>query len=83
MKLSNWLYASTDATHRIALERLAVLVTKGLVEEGVDAEQAAAVVRSDYAGQANVKMKADAVAKIKADHAAPHRQARHLEVSSQ
>lgn len=82
MKLSNWLYASTDATHRIALERLAVLVTKWLIEEGVDAEQAAAVVRSDYAGQANVKVKADAVAKIKADHAAPHRQARHLEVST-
>jgi radical SAM superfamily enzyme YgiQ (UPF0313 family) len=82
MKLSNWLYASTDATHRIALERLAVLVTKWLIEEGVDAEQAASVVRSDYAGQANVKIKADAVAKIKADHAAPHRQARHLEVST-
>lgn len=83
MKLSNWLYAKTDATHRIALERLAVLVTQWLVEEGVDAAQVAAIVRSDYAGQANVKIKAQAVAKTKADHAAPHRQARHLEVSSQ
>lgn len=83
MKLSNWLYASTDATHRIALERLAVLVTQWLIEQGVDAEQATAVVRSDYAGQANVKIKAQAVAKTKADHAAPHRQARHLEVLNQ
>jgi len=84
--LSNWLYEKTDATHRIALEKLAALVTQWLIEQGVDAEQASAVVRSDYAGQAHVKEKmkekAQTVAKAKADHAAhgaPRRQTRHLE----
>lgn len=81
-KLSNWLYAKTDATHRIALEKLATLVTQWLIEEGEDAERVQATVRSDYAGQAHVKERAQAVAKTKADHAAPHRQARHLEVVS-
>jgi len=57
MRLSNWLYATTDATNRIALERLAVLVRQWLVLEGMDEEVAAEVVRSDYAGQANTKLK--------------------------
>lgn len=83
-QLSNWLYAKTDATHRIALEKLATLVVQWLIEQGVDAEQARTVVRSDYAGQAHVKEKAKekahTIAKAKAGHAAPQRQARHLEI---
>ncbi len=84
MRLSNWLYATTDATNRIALERLAVLVAQWLVSEGMDEEQAAAVLRSDYAGQANTKLKTQALKKAekaaekKAGHAAPQRQARHM-----
>ncbi|MGH8810143.1 MAG: DUF4080 domain-containing protein, partial [Noviherbaspirillum sp.] len=69
MALSDWLYAHTDATHRIALDRLAALVTEWLCSQGKSAAEAAALVRSDYAGQAH---------KPKADSAAPQRQARHL-----
>lgn len=76
MRLSNWLYATTDATNRIALERLAVLVAQWLVEEGMDADEAANVLRSDYAGQANTKLKQQA--SHKAEQTALHRQARHL-----
>lgn len=85
MQLSNWLYATTDATNRIALERLAVLVAQWLVTIGMDQEQVTAVLRSDYAGQANTKLKAQAGKKAehsaekKAEHAAlPQRQARHM-----
>lgn len=63
MRLSNWLYANTDATHRIALERLAVLVRQWLVTEGMDEEAAAELLRSDYAGQANTKLKTQAARK--------------------
>ncbi|MFC7515414.1 DUF4080 domain-containing protein [Herbaspirillum sp. GCM10030257] len=77
MALSDWLYAHTDATHRIALDKLAALVTQWLCSRGMAAEDAAALVDSDYAGQAHkAKPKADAKA-IKVD-AAPQRQARHL-----
>jgi hypothetical protein len=69
MVLSDWLYAHTDATHRIALDRLAALVMEWLCSRGKDAAAAAALVRSDYAGQAH---------KPKADTVAPQRQARHL-----
>lgn len=72
MRLSQWLFARTDATHRIALERLAALVAQWLAEEGMDAEAAAAVVRSDYAGQANVKK-----APVQ-KQTLPQRQARHM-----
>lgn len=80
MRLSNWLYATTDATNRIALERLAVLVGQWLVLEGMEEEQVATVLRSDYAGQANTKLKTQALKKAegKAEHALPQRQARHL-----
>jgi radical SAM superfamily enzyme YgiQ (UPF0313 family) len=76
MRLSNWLYATTDATSRIALERLAVLVAQWLAEEGMEEDEAAALLRSDYAGQANTKLKRQAVRK--AEQTALHRQARHL-----
>ncbi|GGI55261.1 B12-binding domain-containing radical SAM protein [Oxalicibacterium solurbis] len=72
MRLSQWLFARTDATHRIALEKLAALVAQWLAEEGMDAEAAAAVVRSDYAGQANLKK-----APVQ-KQALPQRQARHM-----
>jgi radical SAM superfamily enzyme YgiQ (UPF0313 family) len=66
MALSDWLYAHTDATHRIALEKLAVLVGQWLREQGRDAES----LEQDYAGQAN---------KIRArESVVPQRQARHL-----
>ncbi len=76
MRLSNWLYATTDATNRIALERLAVLVAQWLAVEGMDENEAAAAVRSDYAGQANTKLKAQA--ERKAEQTLLQRQARHM-----
>jgi radical SAM superfamily enzyme YgiQ (UPF0313 family) len=74
MAFSDWMYAHTDATHRIALDRLATLVRQWLEEErGMPREEAAALVASDYAGGINTRSD---TAKQKA--AAPERQARHL-----
>ena len=88
MALSDWIYAKTDATHRIALDRLANLVSKWLQEvRGMSAEQVAAVVSSDYAGDAKHKQgaeKATLLAMQKGSEAktatksTPQRQARHL-----
>jgi radical SAM superfamily enzyme YgiQ (UPF0313 family) len=66
MDLSDWLYKKTDATHRIALERLAAVVSEWLCSRGMG--DAVALVDSDYAGQANKRKTT----------AAPQRQARHL-----
>ncbi len=80
MALSDWLYASTDATHRIALDRLAALVGQWLQIQGVAAEQVQALLESDYAGQAHkahIKKKSVADSR-KSEQALPQRQARHL-----
>ena len=77
MALSDWLYASTDATHRIALERLAALVGQWLRERGVDTARIAALLESDYAGQVNMRHAKPKTAKEKPD-AANQRQARHM-----
>jgi radical SAM superfamily enzyme YgiQ (UPF0313 family) len=69
MALSDWIYAKTDATHRIALERLAALVAQWLQMQGAEAAVVGALLASDYAGQ---------VHKDKPAAAAPQRQARHL-----
>ncbi len=79
--LSDWLYAKTDATHRIALDRLAALVVEWLGSHGLAAEAAAEVLATDYAGQAHklhIKQKAVATAKAAKSDAVPQRQARHL-----
>ena len=52
MALSDWLYVNTDATHRIALERLAKLVSTWLQQErGLDQATVDAQLKNDYAGQ--------------------------------
>lgn len=71
MALSDWLYAHTDATHRIALDRLAALVTEWLRSRGHDADQIASCLENDYAGQADKP-------KAKRAEGARQRQARHL-----
>ncbi|CAN5286869.1 hypothetical protein BH11PSE11_BH11PSE11_07980 [soil metagenome] len=82
MALSDWIYAKTDATHRIALDRLAALVGEWLRSRGADAEMVTTVLGSDYAGQAHkLHIKSKAVAKsasLKSEAAIPQRQARHL-----
>jgi len=73
MAFSDWIYSKTDATHRIALERLASLVGQWLQVGGMDEAAATALVASDYAGRVDAKpMKAGPAA------AAPQRQVRHL-----
>ncbi|MCX7220927.1 MAG: B12-binding domain-containing radical SAM protein, partial [Burkholderiales bacterium] len=90
MDLSDWIYAKTDATHRIALDRLANLVSKWLQEErGMSVAQVLAIVSSDYAGDAKHKQGAEKAlaaklaeasnaSKTAAAKATPQRQSRHL-----
>jgi hypothetical protein len=73
MAFSDWMYTKTDATHRIALDRLANLVREWLVERGMPAGDAATILASDYAGRVDGH---SAASKPKA--AAPERQVRHL-----
>lgn len=77
MAFSDWIYANTDATHRIALDRLAKLVAQWLQRCGMDAGEAAALLASDYAGKVDAPVRP-----VKQDAApravAPARQVRHL-----
>ena len=73
MAFSDWIYDRTDATHRIALDRLAALVVQWLQTRGIDKQQAAALVAQDYAGKVDAT-----VVKAKPVLNAPARQARHL-----
>jgi radical SAM superfamily enzyme YgiQ (UPF0313 family) len=72
MALSDWLYTKTDATHRIALDRLAALVSAWLRERGHAAQQVQALLDSDYAGRAH-RLHAEPQRKL-----AHERQERHL-----
>jgi hypothetical protein len=81
MAFSDWIYTRTDATHRIALDRLAKLVQEWLQLRGMAVEDAALLLASDYAG--NVDKAANNQAnkqanKQKPPAAAPERQVRHL-----
>ncbi|MCU6079785.1 B12-binding domain-containing radical SAM protein, partial [Clostridioides difficile] len=77
-------YAHTDATHRIAMERLAKLVAQWLQTRGMSAAEANALLASDYAGGAQTAAHAKpsevstSSAKVRPDVALPQRQARHL-----
>ena len=73
MAFSDWIYSKTDATHRIALDRLATLVAQWLQLRGMAKEAAIALVGSDYAGRIDAPAE-----KQKPAAAAPMRQARHL-----
>lgn len=78
MAFSDWIYTRTDATHRIALDRLAKLVAEWLQVRGMAANDAAALLASDYAGKVdaparNPKQSAEPVKAV-----APSRQVRHL-----
>lgn len=77
MAFSDWIYAHTDATHRIALDRLSKLVAQWLQLRGMAANEAAALLASDYAGKVDAPSR-----NVKpidtARPVAPTRQARHL-----
>lgn len=72
---SDWLYAKTDATHRIALDRLAVLVTQWLCLQGADHIEVASLIAQDHAGKvaSSVPRRSKIVTAV-----IPQRQARHL-----
>lgn len=82
MDFSDWLYANTDATHRIALDRLAAMVSKWLQTRGMSKAAADALLASDYAGRnesgSRLKPAAANAPTARAETAAPQRQARHL-----
>ncbi len=86
MALSDWLYEHTDATHRIAMERLAKLVSEWLQHErSMDRAEIAGQLKSDYAGQVSPEKiprserGKNADDNLKAEkNAAPVRQVRHL-----
>jgi len=68
MAFSDWLYANTDATHRIALDRLATLVGRWL-EQRMSAGEVTQLLARDGHGVKN---------KSAHPSAAPQRQARHM-----
>ncbi len=76
MAFSDWIYTKTDATHRIALEKLAKLVQEWLQLRGMSREEAAALLASDYAGK--VDTPAAPRPATQAAPVAPVRQVRHL-----
>ncbi len=80
MAFSDWIYTKTDATHRIALDRLAKLVAEWLQVTGMARERALAVVASDYAGGIDGAARKERAANAAntASVAAPARQVRHL-----
>jgi hypothetical protein len=81
MAMADWIYAKTDATHRIALDRLAALVTEWLCSRGADVGTITTLIGKDYAGQAHkahIKPKAATTPKVKVEGAMPQRQARHM-----
>lgn len=73
MAFSDWIYGRTDATHRIALDKLAKLVGEWLVETGMGREEAARLLASDYAGKVDARTNT-----APQPVAAPARQVRHL-----
>ncbi|HZX28968.1 MAG TPA: DUF4080 domain-containing protein [Telluria sp.] len=67
MAFADWLYAHTDATHRIALDRLARMLERWLCETGVAPATARALVAGDTGARGG-----------EAAGAAPERQARRV-----
>jgi hypothetical protein len=83
MALADWIYQKTDATHRIALDRLANLVSKWLVEErGMAADAVRTMIGKDYAGDAKHKQSSDTQSQVLvkevSSKATPKRQHRHI-----
>lgn len=93
MALSDWIFAETGVTHKIALDRLANLVTRWLVEQrGMEKADVTTMIGKDYAGDAKhiqspellkvdqkTSKQIDKLAKVAAGKAQPKRQTRHLE----
>ncbi|MBV8665120.1 MAG: DUF4080 domain-containing protein [Burkholderiaceae bacterium] len=78
MVLSDWLYAHTDATHRIALDRLAGLVAQWLRERGFEVAYVNRMLSRDYAGRPQKSPHAEEEAPTPNALNVPQRQALHL-----
>jgi radical SAM superfamily enzyme YgiQ (UPF0313 family) len=72
MALADWLYARTEATHRIALDRLAKLLIAWLQKQGMSKEASTALLGSDYGGLPQHRQ-----SKLATENALTERQARH------
>jgi radical SAM superfamily enzyme YgiQ (UPF0313 family) len=84
MALSDWLYLSTDATHRIAMEKLAKLVADWLTgPRGLDRNEVNSQLAQDYAGQLSPELVPRSLRKQQREEkiSVPARQARHLGVA--
>jgi hypothetical protein len=79
MQFSDWIYAKTDATHKIALDRLANLVQTWLELNNRNPEQIKAATEKDYAWQAH-KLHIKPKKETSENNAStlPQRQIRHL-----
>jgi radical SAM superfamily enzyme YgiQ (UPF0313 family) len=80
MALSEWLFERTDATHRIALDRLALLVSEWLQAQGMDAAGVGEILAQDHAGKLGKARggKTRAAPLVQSESALLSRQARHL-----
>jgi len=78
LALSDWLYDKTDATHKIALDRLATLIKKWLIEQGMTPASADELVGGDYAGKIASTEPRSKAQKTVSSGVAPSRQTRHL-----
>ncbi len=82
MAFSDWIFANTDATHRIALDRLAALVSQWLQQhDNMPADEVKALLAGDYAGSAQHQQGAShkgQQAKEAKGKSTPQRQRQHL-----
>jgi radical SAM superfamily enzyme YgiQ (UPF0313 family) len=78
MALSEWLFQRTDATHRIALDRLALLVAEWLQIQGMDAASIDAILGQDHAGKLGKVRGGKVKPPAQSESALLSRQARHL-----
>ena len=78
MAFSDWMYTRTDATHRIALDRLARLVQEWLQLRGMTPAASSALLASDYAGNVDKAADKSESKTRQKPAAAPERQVRHL-----
>ncbi|MCL1886413.1 MAG: B12-binding domain-containing radical SAM protein [Betaproteobacteria bacterium] len=81
MALSDWLYDTGRTTHGIALDRLASLVAKWLITNGMDADLVRITLGQDYAGKAHMKRQQQTASPSLPNERrqAPVRQSRHIE----
>jgi len=76
MHLADWIYAQTDATHRIALERLAGLIEQWLQTRGMSSADAATLLTRDFTIKSRANGKPASIAANPNEAPIPARQAR-------